>query len=73
MESLAEIENNGNTILGTETIESEILISRVAIDKWRNNREPLIDILCLIYYQELKNVTTICELTLRKAKIKERG
>jgi len=74
VERRLEIENSANAIPGIATREGEITISHVAIiDNWTNSRGPLIDLLGLISYHELKEATTSFELALWKSKIEERG
>ena len=72
-ESQTRIEDKLNAILGVVMRGGVISISHEAIQNWGTSRGPLLDILTLISFHELKEATTIIELALWKVTIGETG
>ena len=70
-ECRAVIENKVNAIPGMAMTEDKISISCATIQTWNTSKGPLIDILGLISYHELREATTIVELALWKVNINE--
>jgi len=64
------IENKINATHGIAMVEDKIPISHATINNWNTSKGPLVDIIGLVIYHELRETPTIVELALWKAKIR---